>query len=98
MKRDMEVDRLDDLDMAKQVVVLLEQENERLHQKLVALTKEIAALRGEDKTRQLTLKLRLFEGATRCPAAQALRALVGAIAPWRQGHEGKATTSRARPP
>ena len=56
MKRDMEVDRLDDLDMAKQVVVLLEQENERLHQKLVALTKEIAALRGEDKTRQLTLE------------------------------------------
>jgi transposase len=42
------LDRIRDLDTMRQVAVLLERENDRLHAKLAALTRELSQLRGED--------------------------------------------------
>jgi transposase len=41
------LDQIRDLDTMRQVAVLLEQENDRLHVKLTALTRELSALRGD---------------------------------------------------
>ena len=37
-----------DADVLRQIAVLLERENDRLHAKLTALTRELSQLRGED--------------------------------------------------
>jgi transposase len=42
------LDRIRDLETMRQVAVLLEHENDRLHAKLAALTRELSQLRGED--------------------------------------------------
>jgi transposase len=42
------LDRIRDVDTMRQVAVLLERENDRLHAKLTALTRELSQLRGED--------------------------------------------------
>jgi transposase len=42
------LDHIRDLDTMRQVAVLLERENDRLHAKLTALTRELSQLRGED--------------------------------------------------
>jgi len=48
---------IDDLDTAREVTRLLEQEVERLSAKLAELMKELATLRGEDGSRQLAIEL-----------------------------------------
>jgi transposase len=53
----MRIDQIEDLDVAKQVAQLLEQEIARLHDKLAELTRELARLRGEEGSRQLELEL-----------------------------------------
>jgi transposase len=42
------LDQIRDLETMRQVAVLLERENDRLHAKLTALTRELSQLRGED--------------------------------------------------
>lgn len=42
------VDQIRDLETMRQVAVLLERENDRLHAKLAALTRELSQLRGDD--------------------------------------------------
>jgi transposase len=42
------LDRIRDVDTMRQVAVLLERENDRLHAKLTTLTRELSQLRGED--------------------------------------------------
>jgi transposase len=42
------LDHIRDLDTMRQVAVLLERENDRLHAKLAALTRELNQMRGED--------------------------------------------------
>lgn len=58
----MKLSEIRDLDTAKQVLVLIEKENERLHARLAKLTTEMADLRGESGSKQLELEiLRLKE-------------------------------------
>jgi transposase len=42
------LDQIRDVDTMRQVAVLLERENDRLHAKLTALSRELSQLRGED--------------------------------------------------
>jgi transposase len=42
------LDQIRNVDTMRQVAVLLERENDRLHAKLTALTRELSRLRGED--------------------------------------------------
>jgi len=51
------VEELRDLETAKQVARLLEAENERLHQRLLALVQENARLKGQDAQHTLQLEL-----------------------------------------
>jgi transposase len=51
------VDELRDLETAKQVAVLLDRENARLHERIRTLIGELAKLRGEDGQKQLQLEL-----------------------------------------
>jgi transposase len=53
----LDVDRITDFDQLKQVTLLLHKENQRLHQKLVKLTRELATLRGENAQRRLALEI-----------------------------------------
>lgn len=51
------IEQIGDLETAKQVAILLEKENERLHKRLVELTRQIAELRGESAAEQLQLEI-----------------------------------------
>jgi len=51
------IEQIDDLDQLKQVAVLLEKENQRLHERLQSQTQELATLRGEDGREALQLEL-----------------------------------------
>ena len=53
----LDVDRITDFDQLKQVTRLLHKENQRLHQKLIKLTRELATLRGESAQRRLALEI-----------------------------------------
>lgn len=53
----MRVEQIADLETAKQVAMLLERENARLHARLKELTSENARLRGEDGAKQLELEV-----------------------------------------
>ena len=67
------LDQIRDLDTMRQVAVLLERENDRLHTKLQTLTRELSQLRGEDGSavqRQLDALTEIL--------AQREQALVGA--------------------
>jgi transposase len=52
-----ELERIDNLNLAKQALRLLERENARLHRRLCELIKEISKLRGQDATKQLELEV-----------------------------------------
>ena len=51
------IERIDDVKTAKQVALLLQGENDRLHKRLDALTRENARLKGLDETKQLELEM-----------------------------------------
>jgi transposase len=51
------IDQIADLDTAKQVAQLLEKENARLHERLSAMAKEMASLRGQDGPKQYELEI-----------------------------------------
>ena len=51
------IEQIADLDTAKQVAQLLEKENARLHERLSAMAKEMAALRGQDGHKQYELEI-----------------------------------------
>lgn len=53
----LDVAQLSDLETAKQVALLLEYENKRLHARLSELTQALAELRGENGPEQLSLEL-----------------------------------------
>jgi transposase len=53
----LDVDRITDFDQLKQVTRLLHQENHRLHDRLVELTRELARLRGEQAQTRLALEI-----------------------------------------
>jgi len=53
----LDVDRITDFDQLKQVTRLLHQENQRLHERLIALTRELATLRGEQAQGRLALEI-----------------------------------------
>jgi len=55
--RVLDVDRITDFDQLKQVTRLLHKENERLHERLVELTRELASLRGEQAQSRLALEI-----------------------------------------
>ena len=57
----LDVDRITDFDQLKQVTHLLHKENQRLHQKLIKLTRELATLRGESAQRRLALEIGALE-------------------------------------
>lgn len=52
-----DVEKIDDLDTAKQVLVLLAKENERLHRRLQTLARDIARLEGRGEGEQMALEL-----------------------------------------
>jgi len=51
------IEHISDLDTAKQVALLLEKENERLHKRIAVLLRELAKAKGQDGSRQLELEL-----------------------------------------
>ncbi len=51
------IEDISDLDTAKQVALLLENENARLHKRLAALVTELAAAKGKEGAEQLELEL-----------------------------------------
>jgi len=51
------IENIADLDTARQVAQLLEKENARLHKRLAAMAKEVAALRGEEGHKQYELEI-----------------------------------------
>jgi len=51
------IEHITDLDTAKQVALLLEKENERLHKRIATLLTKLAKLEGKDGSRQLELEL-----------------------------------------
>ena len=51
------IEQIADLSIAKQVAQLLEKENARLHERLSAMAKEMAALRGQDGRKQYELEI-----------------------------------------
>lgn len=51
------IEQIEDLQTAKQVAILLEKENARLHKRLGELSKEVAELRGDKEPEQLQLEL-----------------------------------------
>lgn len=53
----LDIDRINDLDQLKQVTRLLQRENDRLHERLVELTRELAKLRGEQAQTRLALEI-----------------------------------------
>jgi transposase len=55
------LEQVQDLDTAKQVIRLLEAENERLHQRLQELVVENARLKGQDAHEQLRRELALLQ-------------------------------------
>ena len=57
----LDVDRITDFDQLKQVTVLLHKENERLHERLIVLTRELAKLRGEHAQGKLALEIRKLQ-------------------------------------
>lgn len=64
------IEHISDLDTAKQVALLLEKENARLHKRIAALLRELARARGQDGTRQLELELmKLQEQAAQLQSA-----------------------------
>ena len=78
-----------DPEMLRQVAVLLERENDRLHAKLTALTRELSQLRGED-ARAAQRQLDALQGDPGPARARPLRRLVGEAARSRR--------PRRRPP
>jgi transposase len=75
------LDRIRDLETMRQVAVLLEHENDRLHAKLAALTRELSQLRGEDAR----------------VAQRQLEALKEILAQREQALFGDSTEKRSRP-
>jgi transposase len=53
----LKIEDISDFDTIKQVAVLLEKENARLHKRLAALVKELAAAKGQQGSKQLELEL-----------------------------------------
>ena len=51
------IEDIKDVDVAKQVALLAVAENDRLHKRLEAMVKEMAALKGESGAKQLELEL-----------------------------------------
>jgi transposase len=51
------IERIKDIETAKQVALLLQGENERLHKRLEELAREVATLKGQDGTKQLELEM-----------------------------------------
>ena len=84
------LEHIDNLEVAKQALLLLEKENERLHQRIRELAKENAALRGEDGKKQLEIELATLQERL----AQMQRRLYGASSekqpgPGKAGKEDK---------
>jgi transposase len=94
------LDRIRDVDTMRQVAVLLERENDRLHAKLTALTRELSQLRGEDARaaqRQLEAlkeilaqRERSLFGASSEKRPQPTPATPAPTAPPQRGHGPKA--------
>jgi hypothetical protein len=74
------LDHIRDLETMRQVAVLLERENDRLHAKLTTLTRELSQLRGEDASaaqRQLEALQEIL--AHRASVSSRTRAETGSI-------------------
>jgi transposase len=94
------LDRIRDVDTMRQVAVLLERENDRLHGKLTALTRELSQLRGEDASaaqRQLDALKEILAhrehalfGASSEKRSQPVAAAPAPAAPPPRGHGPKA--------
>jgi transposase len=53
----LDIETITDLDTAKQIALLLQKENDRIHKRLDEQTRELAKLKGQDGDRQLNLEI-----------------------------------------
>ena len=57
----LKIENISDLDTAKQIAILLQKENDRVHKRLEEQTRELAKLKGQDGDKQLELEIRKLE-------------------------------------
>jgi len=88
------VDAIADLETAKQVAVLLEKENARLHARLKELLAEIARLRGEDGQKQLEFEIMKLQEQM----ALLQHRLYGASSEKRPGKDEDSSTDEPKKP
>jgi transposase len=55
------IETISDLDTAKQIAILLQKENDRIHKRLEEQTRELARLKGQDGDRQLELEIQKLQ-------------------------------------
>ncbi|MDD5308828.1 MAG: IS66 family transposase [Deltaproteobacteria bacterium] len=78
------IERIKDIETSKQVALLLQGENDRLHKRLEELTREVSKLKGLDEAKQLELEMMRMQ--EQMGALQ--RKLFGASSEKRPGDEG----------
>jgi transposase len=85
------IEQIEDLATAKQVAILLEDENRRLAKRLAELTEEIAQMRGESGVRQLELEIARLQKHT-----EKLQKELFGRSSERRGKHGKGNDSSRR--
>ena len=57
----LKIETITDLDTARNVALMLQKENERIHARLEEMTRELAKLKGQDGNRQLELEIQKLQ-------------------------------------
>jgi transposase len=88
------IETISDLDTAKQVALLLQGENDRLHKRLDDLVRENAKLKGQDGERQLELEIQRLQAQM----SKLQKMVFGASSERRKGDGGGETGEKERQP
>jgi transposase len=77
------IETITDLDTAKQIAILLQKENDRIHKRLEEQTRELARLKGQDGDRQLELEIQRLQSQM----SKLQKMLFGASSEKRRGED-----------
>jgi len=87
------IETITDVDHLKQIAVLLQGENDRLHKRLDEQTRELAKLKGQDGDRQLELEIQQLQARM----SKLQQMLFGASSERRKGDGGKSGEQEKQP-
>jgi len=81
----LKLENISDTDQLKQIAILLQKENDRIHKRLEEQTRELAKLRGQDGDRQLSLEIQKLKSQM----SKLQKMMFGASSEKRKGGDAK---------